>query len=48
VNQKFQQKKIKISTGILGDVAPTVLALLNIKKPDQMTGRNLLEEMNTS
>ncbi|GIW59592.1 MAG: 2,3-bisphosphoglycerate-independent phosphoglycerate mutase [Patescibacteria group bacterium] len=28
--------------GILADVAPTVLGLFNIPKPDSMTGRNLL------
>ena len=28
--------------GILADVAPTVLALLGIEQPEQMTGRSLL------
>jgi len=28
--------------GILADVAPTILALMNIPKPTEMTGRNLL------
>jgi 2,3-bisphosphoglycerate-independent phosphoglycerate mutase len=29
--------------GILADVAPTVLALLGISQPDEMTGRSLIE-----
>ena len=29
--------------GILSDVAPTVLACLNLKIPPEMTGQNLLE-----
>ena len=32
----------KISDGILADVAPTILELMGIKKPDQMTGHSLL------
>ena len=31
-----------LAKGILADVAPTILALMNIRKPDSMTGRNLL------
>jgi len=31
------------ATGTLADVAPTVLALLGIEPPDEMTGRSLLE-----
>ena len=30
--------------GALGDVAPTVLELLNVPKPPEMTGRSLLHE----
>jgi 2,3-bisphosphoglycerate-independent phosphoglycerate mutase len=32
----------EMSVGILADVAPTVLAMLGIEKPLEMTGRNLL------
>ncbi len=40
------QGKVKnVSSGILADIAPTVLALLNIPKPAELTGRNLLEEL---
>ncbi|KKU14961.1 phosphoglycerate mutase (2,3-diphosphoglycerate-independent) [Candidatus Wolfebacteria bacterium RIFCSPLOWO2_01_FULL_45_19] len=30
------------SSGILADIAPTILALMNIPKPEEMTGQNLL------
>lgn len=36
-------KSIQLPKGILADVAPTCLAMLNIPKPAPMTGRNLLE-----
>ena len=29
--------------GILGDLAPTLLHLLNIQKPDEMTGQSLIK-----
>jgi 2,3-bisphosphoglycerate-independent phosphoglycerate mutase len=31
------------SGGILADVAPTVLATLGLPKPDEMTGRSLVD-----
>lgn len=34
-----------LTSGILADVAPTVLKLLNIEVPTEMTGRNLLENL---
>ena len=33
---------VKISDGILGDIAPTILDLMNIKKPKLMTGKSLI------
>ena len=45
INQLFQGRSRKLQSGILADVAPTILALLNISKPAEMTGRNLLEEI---
>jgi len=45
INNQFQGKYIKLQSGILADVATTVLALLDIPKPESMTGRNLLEEI---
>ncbi|QQY09021.1 MAG: 2,3-bisphosphoglycerate-independent phosphoglycerate mutase [Candidatus Xiphinematobacter sp.] len=34
--------RFTVDNGILADVAPTLLFLLNLKRPPQMTGRNLL------
>jgi len=43
VSRKLQGKYIKLPSGILGDVAPTILNLMDIPVPANMTGRNLLE-----
>lgn len=40
--KEFSGKSIQLPQGILADIAPTILGLLNIPKPSQMTGRNLL------
>jgi 2,3-bisphosphoglycerate-independent phosphoglycerate mutase len=32
--------------GILSDVAPTILELAHIKKPEEMTGQSLLSQLN--
>ena len=32
----------KISNGVLGDIAPTILELMNINKPQKMTGKYLI------
>jgi 2,3-bisphosphoglycerate-independent phosphoglycerate mutase len=45
IDSAYQGRFIKLQTGILADVAPTVLATLNIPKPANMSGRNLLEEL---
>lgn len=45
INTKLQGKFIRMQTGILADVAPTILNLLELPKPQEMTGRNLLEEI---
>lgn len=45
IDSAYQGRVVKLQTGILADVAPTVLALLNIPKPANMSGRNLLEEL---
>ncbi len=36
----YQQKE---SDGVLGDVAPTILELMNLKQPPEMTGKSLLK-----
>ena len=36
--------RIKLrENGILADVAPTILELMEIKKPEEMTGKSLIE-----
>ena len=42
VMRQFQGQNIQLPQGLLADVAPTILEILNITKPSQMTGRNLL------
>ncbi len=37
-----QKKKIKLRNGILADIAPTMLDILNIKQPKEMTGKSLI------
>jgi len=37
-------KDKKLKSGALGDIAPTILELFNIKKPKEMTGKSLLEK----
>lgn len=45
IDSRYQGRFQKLQSGILADVAPTILSLLNIPKPEGMTGRNLLEEV---
>ncbi len=45
INSQLQGKFRKLQSGILADVSPTILSLLDIPKPNEMTGRNLLEEI---
>lgn len=42
VGKAFEGKNIRIPTGILADVAPTLLHLMGIPKPETMTGRILV------
>ncbi len=43
VKKDFLNKKIKLrQNGILGDIAPTVLKLMNMEKPKEMSGKSLL------
>ena len=43
VSQKLLGKSVNLTSGILADVAPTVLYLMGISTPTEMTGRNLLD-----
>ncbi|WP_281492005.1 hypothetical protein [Desulfosarcina cetonica] len=36
-------RSARLREGRLGDIAPTILALMGIAQPPQMTGKNLLE-----
>lgn len=45
VGSQWQGKAKKLQSGVLADVAPTVLSLMKIEKPSDMTGRNLMEEL---
>ena len=40
ISEKY--KTAKLANGELKDLAPTILAMLNIPKPGEMTGTNLL------
>lgn len=42
VGKQFAGKTQTLPSGILADIAPTVLKLLNIPKPEDMTGRPLI------
>jgi 2,3-bisphosphoglycerate-independent phosphoglycerate mutase len=37
------RKGVRLREGRLGDVAPTILELMGLEKPVQMTGRSLLQ-----
>jgi 2,3-bisphosphoglycerate-independent phosphoglycerate mutase len=41
VNKKYKNKKLR-GNGILGDIAPTILDVMDIKKPSQMTRNSLI------
>ncbi len=45
INNQFKGRLQKLQSGLLADVAPTVLDLMGLTKPIEMTGRNLLEEL---
>jgi 2,3-bisphosphoglycerate-independent phosphoglycerate mutase len=45
VSKDLLGKSYKLRSGILADVAPTILGLLNIPTPASMTGRNLLSDV---
>ena len=41
VDAKHKKRQLK-NSGKLGDIAPTILKLMKIKKPKEMTGKSLL------
>jgi 2,3-bisphosphoglycerate-independent phosphoglycerate mutase len=38
------RKQARLKPGVLGDVAPTILKLMGIAQPEQMTGKSLIED----
>jgi 2,3-bisphosphoglycerate-independent phosphoglycerate mutase len=42
VSKDFEHKKFTIPEGKLGDVAPTILQLMGLVQPKEMTGASLL------
>ena len=45
ISKAYEGKYIRLPSGILADVAPTILAVMGIPKPTTMSGRNLLEDI---
>lgn len=43
IAEKLRGNKSEIAEGKLGDIAPTILKIMGIAQPDEMTGRSLLE-----
>jgi len=44
INKNLNKNNLKLKPkGILGDIAPTILQLLKIKKPKEMTGKSLIK-----
>lgn len=46
VSNSLKNKNYNLPKGSLGDVAPTMLALMGIQKPEEMSGKNLFELTN--
>ncbi len=44
IADRFRGKRLKMPEGRLGDVAPTLLQLLGLPQPAEMTGRSLLSD----
>lgn len=45
VDKRFEHRAIKIPMGKLADVAPTILSMLGLSIPNEMTGNNLLADV---
>ena len=41
-----EKKNVKIANGILADVAPTMLYIMNMEAPKEMTGKVLIDDSN--
>jgi 2,3-bisphosphoglycerate-independent phosphoglycerate mutase len=42
-NNAYEHKQVTMKPGVLGDIAPTILYLMHLPKPPEMTGNNLLD-----
>jgi 2,3-bisphosphoglycerate-independent phosphoglycerate mutase len=42
VGSRYRNNHTKLPSGILGDIAPTILKIMGVAKPSSMTGRSLL------
>lgn len=45
ISKEMQGRYVRLQSGILADVAPTILSVMDLIKPSSMSGRNLLEEI---
>ncbi len=45
INNDFEGRPVELESGILADVAPTILRLMNIIKPAAMSGKDLLQNL---
>lgn len=45
VDKKFENRAVSLPHGKLADIAPTILGLLGMKIPKEMTGNNLLADL---
>ena len=41
---EYPDKDIELNNGILADIAPTILELMKIDKPSEMTGKSLIKK----
>jgi len=46
IAKELKQKNITLMPGILADIAPTYIQAMDIPIPSEMSGRDLLEELN--
>jgi len=46
IDKDYKNLKLTLPEGILADIAPTILYLMEIEKPKEMTGENLLKKAN--
>lgn len=47
IHPKLRNNPMQLQTGILSDIAPTILGILKLTKPDDMTGKNLVASLSS-